>query len=973
MLRNIILTISAIAICNIAIAGTVSVTKQTHSVEGLAGVTVNQSSNAISYTVAAEYLVGDKITFTFPAGAIVSSAFPSILSSGSSSFSMGLLSSDSSSATYRITSVTSSTIGDAITLGSIGYKASAVLAGAITVTVSSQTVSGDSMDTAGTRTATVADAKSQFGQVSVTSLFDNIIQNDAENEGTSFTTDSADTITWRTIYPVTTGWLNLATVSTTAVTIHGEAGKMVGFRNTNFSAGGTRTFDESAASMAISYSGQIPAGGDTETLTFTAPGIVPLAAQSFKMTFAHNYTSAAAVSGSKTIANEINAGVWKSVFKAPGSPALLTTGVEFNHQINTPNGAFCDLDNVLDAGETSMMTVTLTNAGTELISGIKAQVSTSNASTDITFANQGMLVFADVPASGDSNGTTSASLEMTLNSANENEQLDLIISFTSEDSNALLPNDIATTMKVNLDYAQDRAIENFETPDTVWLDWQRSQKTRTEEDPEHLLSQWETHNDNDFGLVVFGPNLSQQNDISFMSKTVTVSDTGALLMSFDHYFSFETGSEPTSWDGGVIEIRVDGGTWTDVVTAGGSFTVGYNGTISQTNSALGGRAGFVGESSGTLVTTAESLSFAEGLLNGKTVQFRFRIGSDDAISGLGWKIDNISFTNITNTTPFSSVVAYSSVCVNRSPFVLDVTGPASALETTPVILTATGFDHDADVLSYTWTQTAGSSALNVSSTSAELMFDAPAVTTDEIYTFSVIAADGNSSSQAKEISVNITAMANAAPILVSDQSVTVRENETITLSVSGSDPEDDSLTYQWTMDGTVLSVTGASHQFTGPSVSQDTNVIFSITATDGQKTSSAARINVTVENDSSDGGAANAAPILASDQSVTVRENETITLSVSGSDPEDDSLTYQWTMDGTVLSVTGASHQFTGPSVSQDTNMFFSITASDGQKTSAATRINVTVENDSSDGGGSMGLLSLLLTTFLFIRRKKQA
>jgi len=76
-------------------------------------------------------------------------------------------------------------------------------------------------------------------------------------------------------------------------------------------------------------------------------------------------------------------------------------------------------------------------------------------------------------------------------------------------------------------------------------------------------------------------------------------------------------------------------------------------------------------------------------------------------------------------------------------------------------------------------------------------------------------------------------------------------------------------------------------------------------------------------------------------------------------------------MDGQVLdAVTRSSYEYTASSVTEDTTVVFSVTASDGKKTSAATQINVSIENGSSDSG-SMGWFTLLLAPLLFIRRKK--
>ena len=251
-----------------AYAGTVVVTKQVHSTEGLAGVTANQTSASIGYTVAAAYAVGDKVTFTFTAGSIVAASFPSqinvaavnsaVPASAISGMSLGLLNSDDDTVTYRVTSLSQptdaatpattytdrTTIGAVITLGSVGYSASAV-AGTVTVTVSAQTSAGDVLDSAGTLTATLAEAKTQFGTAAVNPLFDAEIN--VSSMRTAFTGVTSDDAGITITNPTTTGWLNLATVNTTAVNVFGEAGKMDGLLATNFGTAGTNVFTEASA------------------------------------------------------------------------------------------------------------------------------------------------------------------------------------------------------------------------------------------------------------------------------------------------------------------------------------------------------------------------------------------------------------------------------------------------------------------------------------------------------------------------------------------------------------------------------------------------------------------------------------------------------------------------------------------------------------------------------------------------------
>ncbi|MCP3891501.1 MAG: hypothetical protein GY702_21935 [Desulfobulbaceae bacterium] len=325
-----------VAIYGVAVAGTVLVTKQTHSLEGLNGVTAEQTSNSITYTLAAAYAVGDLITFTFSPDALAAASYPSqinILAVDSpapanaiAGLGLGLLSASANSITYRIMSISQpddtpgdggtsyteqTTVGAQVTLGTIGYTAASMSVGTVTVTVSSETSIGDVLDLSGMHTGTIGEAITQFGTVTVSTPFDGFIDVFANRE--SFTTGTSDTLTWSVETPDTTGWLNLINFNTsdgTVVTLSGEASRMSGLTIGNFtSSGGTLSFDDSSATLTVSYDGQENSG----TITFTPPigaEAVILEAQAFTIDVVHNYISAASVAGSKTIAADLAAGVW---------------------------------------------------------------------------------------------------------------------------------------------------------------------------------------------------------------------------------------------------------------------------------------------------------------------------------------------------------------------------------------------------------------------------------------------------------------------------------------------------------------------------------------------------------------------------------------------------------------------------------------------------------------------------------------
>ena len=536
-------------------------------------------------------------------------------------------------------------------------------------------------------------------------------------------------------------------------------------------------------------------------------------------------------------------------FAASGSAATVVS-TEIDNQNNSINGAFCDIDGVLDVGETAMVKVTISNAGTDALSGLKARVS---AAADVTFTNDGMIEFGTLSQWRD---TTTGMVEVTLNQATMNQRTAFTVTFESDDPAMILPENQVTLVKLNRDLVQDRAIEDFSSPDTLWDDWR---KTMTVEnhggDPGHFLAHWSAYNDSDFNEVIFGPNLAVKNDISLLSSPITVADSGDFSVEFDHYYDFEKGdindpSDTSTWDGGVIEISIDGGQWTDVTAAGGNFAVGYNGNIDNGNPILPGRAGFVAEITPFRLHD-ESITFADGVLNGKSVQLRFRIGSDSSIAKWGWQIDNVSYNNSANATPFSSITPETGVCVNRPPIVT-ATGPQSVIETDAVTLTVSGLDHDNDNLSYSWTQITGTTAIDLSSNSGtSITFDAPVVSSNELYRFNVTASDGASLSQASEVAVMV--LANAAPVLTTQASVSVTAGQSIDLTVNATDADGDTLAYTWTQDGTLIEADSNTFTFAAPAGAQNTAVVFTVTASDGRENSTPAQITVNI-NDGSTGG-----------------------------------------------------------------------------------------------------------------------
>ncbi len=103
-----------------------------------------------------------------------------------------------------------------------------------------------------------------------------------------------------------------------------------------------------------------------------------------------------------------------------------------------------------------------------------------------------------------------------------------------------------------------------------------------------------------------------------------------------------TTTTTTYYDGGVLEIAIGGGSFTDILSAGGSFvTGGYNGTLyNNSGNPLGGRAAWGGNSGGWITTTVNLPAGAAG----QKIQLRWGCGTDEIneYPVTGWYVDTIA-------------------------------------------------------------------------------------------------------------------------------------------------------------------------------------------------------------------------------------------------------------------------------------------------------------------------------------------
>ena len=116
--------------------------------------------------------------------------------------------------------------------------------------------------------------------------------------------------------------------------------------------------------------------------------------------------------------------------------------------------------------------------------------------------------------------------------------------------------------------------------------------------------------------------------------TPPISLTSQAQLTFRNNYNLEN-----NFDGGVLEISINGGPFQDILAAGGSFvTGGYNGTVSTCcSNPIGGRQAWTGNSGGYITTTVNLPGSGP-----RTVVLRFRMGSDSIIGAPGWRIDTLT-------------------------------------------------------------------------------------------------------------------------------------------------------------------------------------------------------------------------------------------------------------------------------------------------------------------------------------------
>lgn len=215
---------------------------------------------------------------------------------------------------------------------------------------------------------------------------------------------------------------------------------------------------------------------------------------------------------------------------------------------------------------------------------------------------------------------------------------------------------------------------------------------------------------------------------------------------------------------------------------------------------------------------------------------------------------------------------------------------------------------------------------------------APGYTGPDYFTY--YATDGEWTTEVVEVSINVRLESNQPPV-ADDQSVTVAEDNSVLITLTATDPDEDVLSYTYTgvANGTLTPIS-ANTLLYQPAANYFGPDSFSFTVDDGNGETDTAEISITVTP-------VNDAPV-AVNQIVTVGEDTMIAILVTATDVEGDTLSYSFTQPahGTVNATDNTAIYQPAANYNGSDSFTFTVDDGNGGISTATVSITVTPVND---------------------------
>jgi outer membrane protein OmpA-like peptidoglycan-associated protein len=266
---------------------------------------------------------------------------------------------------------------------------------------------------------------------------------------------------------------------------------------------------------------------------------------------------------------------------------------------------------------------------------------------------------------------------------------------------------------------------------------------------------------------------------------------------------------------------------------------------------------------------------------------------------------------------------------NDPPVVTCAVSKATILQDETTTIRANASDPEGDTLTYTWTSTGG----KITGTDSTATFDATGVAPGK-YTVTATVSDGEHS---VSCTADITVLKRNLPptVTLQPETATVILGESTTFRATASDPNNDPLTYVWTVNNENVAAAGPELVF-GSEGRQPGDYTVTVTVSDGELSANDSS-TVTVQPKP------NRQPTIEClTTSVDVNANGTVQLQVRASDPDSDPTNITWTATGGTVKGSGDTATFDATGLRAGT---FTVTATveDGRGGRASCSMTVNV------------------------------
>ena len=271
---------------------------------------------------------------------------------------------------------------------------------------------------------------------------------------------------------------------------------------------------------------------------------------------------------------------------------------------------------------------------------------------------------------------------------------------------------------------------------------------------------------------------------------------------------------------------------------------------------------------------------------------------------------------------------------NDTPVIGSVSTQTTNEDTAKAITLSVSDSDSGDSHTYYATSSSTSVTPSISGTTLTLT---PAANFNGNSTITIKANDGTVYSIAKTFTLTVSAV-NDAPVLASISNQSTLEDTAKGVTLSGSDIDDDSLTYSATSAESeiTISVSGTTLTMTPDDDWSGTSII-TAKANDGTVDSAAKTFTLTVSG-------SNDAPVVADISNQSTNEDTAKAITLSASDADSDSLTYSATSAESEITISVSSTTLTmTPDANWNGTSTISVTANDGLVDSTAKTFTLTV------------------------------